>query len=563
MTDKELERRLELALSAAAPDDLEGVLSRCEARKGTVIPMTKKRPSRTIRNLMAACLALALVGGGGGAFYYQANAVASVVSLDVNPSIELKVNKREKVLSCIPLNEEARTVLSSMGDGADLKGTKLDVAVNAIVGALVSNGYLDSISSAIMISVEDKDQARAVKLQQELTGAVDAVLQAQASNASILSQTVDASVELDQQAKANNISTGKASLVNQVIALNSDLKFEELAQLSVEELKDLAKIGAPAMPIGKEAAFIAAEEYAGTMAVSSVVADVDPELDDRVPHYEVELKTVRGEFEYHIDAWTGEVLSGQKDILASGQSGDAGTKPSSGSSDIGQEKAKEAALKHAGVSESQVSGLRVQQDWDDGRLEYEVEFWVDTTEYDYTIAAADGSVLKQERETHRAPNYSGSGTGGSGTQDVGAEAAKSAALKHAGVSESQATDVKVKQDWDDGRLEYEVTLSMAPWSPMIRRSTPVPPVQTSARKRLSLPPWGTPACPRARSPACGLSGTMTTAGWSMRWNFGPAAWSMSTPSTEPPERSWNTKRTGTTKKEKAPALVERRGLLAV
>ena len=26
--------------------------------------MTKKRPSRTIRNLMAACLALALVGGG-------------------------------------------------------------------------------------------------------------------------------------------------------------------------------------------------------------------------------------------------------------------------------------------------------------------------------------------------------------------------------------------------------------------------------------------------------------------------------------------------------------------
>lgn len=105
MTDKELERRLELALSAAAPDDLEGVLSRCEARKGTVIPMTKKRPSRTIRNLMAACLALALVGGGGGAFYYQANAVASVVSLDVNPSIELKVNKREKVLSCTPLNE--------------------------------------------------------------------------------------------------------------------------------------------------------------------------------------------------------------------------------------------------------------------------------------------------------------------------------------------------------------------------------------------------------------------------------------------------------------------------
>lgn len=37
---------------------------------------------------------------GGGLFYQQANAVASVVSLDVNPSIELKVNRNEKVLAC-------------------------------------------------------------------------------------------------------------------------------------------------------------------------------------------------------------------------------------------------------------------------------------------------------------------------------------------------------------------------------------------------------------------------------------------------------------------------------
>ena len=53
------------------------------------------------------------------------------------------------------------------------QGAKLDVAVNAIVGSLVRNGYLDSISSAIMISVEDKDTARAEKLQRELTSAVD------------------------------------------------------------------------------------------------------------------------------------------------------------------------------------------------------------------------------------------------------------------------------------------------------------------------------------------------------------------------------------------------------
>ena len=174
MTNEKMEQRLVAALEKTAPDDVSGVLSRCEARKGTVINMeTKKTTKRRWTSLIAACLAVMLLGGG--LFYQQANAVASVVSLDVNPSIELKVNRSEKVLVCTPLNEDAKAILADMSNGADLKGAKLDVAVNAIVGSLVRNGYLDSISSAIMISVEDKDTARAEKLQRELTSAVDGV----------------------------------------------------------------------------------------------------------------------------------------------------------------------------------------------------------------------------------------------------------------------------------------------------------------------------------------------------------------------------------------------------
>src|SRR5574344_3076092 len=154
MTTEKMEQRLASAVEKTAPNDVNGVLSRCDERKGTVIPMTtKKTTKKRWTTLAAACLALVLLGGGG-VFYQQAHAVASVVSLDVNPSIELKVSKSEKVLVCTPLNEDAKAILADMGDGADLEGAKLDVAVNAIVGSLVRNGYLDSISSAIMISVE-------------------------------------------------------------------------------------------------------------------------------------------------------------------------------------------------------------------------------------------------------------------------------------------------------------------------------------------------------------------------------------------------------------------------
>lgn len=401
MTNEKMEQRLAAALEKTAPDDVNGVLSHCEERKGTVIPMTtKKTTKRRWTSLIAACLAVMLLGGGG-LFYQRANAVASVVSLDVNPSIELKVNRSEKVLVCTPLNEDAKAILADMGNGADLKGAKLDVAVNAIVGSLVRNGYLDSISSAIMISVEDKDTARAEKLQRELTSTVDGVLQTSESRASVLTQTLTQDAAREQQARENNISTGKAALVNRVLAINPSLKFDALAKLSVEELKDLAEAGAPAMPIGKDAAAYATEQYAGTTALDSVTAEVDSELDESPAHYEVELHTAWGGFEYLVDAYTGKVLSGQKDLLAAASTPNATAKPSAPSEaaqDIGYAKAKSIALNHAGVSENEAYDMEIELDDEDGTLVYEVEFKSGGMEYSYEINAASGAILKHEAE---------------------------------------------------------------------------------------------------------------------------------------------------------------------
>ena len=398
MTNEKMERQLAAALEKTAPDDMSGVLSRCETRKGTVINMPiMKTAKRKWTILVAACLAVVLLAGGG-VLYQQANAVASVVSLDVNPSIELKVNSSEKVLVCTPLNEDAKAILADMSNGADLKGAKLDVAVNAIVGSLVRNGYLDSISSAIMISVEDKDAARAEKLQRELTSAVDGVLQTSEAKAAVLTQTLTQDAAREQQARENSISTGKAALVNRVLAINPALKFDALAKLSVEELKDLAEAGAPAMPIGKDAAAYAAEQYAGTTALDSVTAEVDSELDEFPAHYEVELHTAWGEFEYLVDAYTGKVLSGQKDLLTTAPVGDETAKPTAPTGDIGHAKAKSIALNHAGVSENKAYDMEIELDDEDGTLVYEVEFKFGGMEYSYEINAATGAILKHEAE---------------------------------------------------------------------------------------------------------------------------------------------------------------------
>ena len=400
MTNEKMEQRLASAVEKTAPNDVNGVLSRCDERKGTVIPMTtKKTTKKRWTTLAAACLAVMLLGGGG-IFYQQAHAVASVVSLDVNPSIELKVSKSEKVLVCTPLNEDAKAILADMSNGADLKGAKLDVAVNAIVGSLVRNGYLDSISSAIMISVEDNDTARAEKLQRELTSTVDGVLQTSEAKASVLTQTLTQDAGLAQQARENSISTGKAALVNRVLALNPALKFDALAKLSVEELKDLAEAGAPAMPIGTDKAMdIAAAAFGKASTAKMAYSAVDPELDESPAHYEVEIKSQTGEeFEYKVDAYTGAILESKREAADGTEVPVVQPSKPAASSDIGYAKAKSVALNHAGVSENKAYDMDIELDDEDGTLVYEVEFKSGNMEYSYEINAASGAILKHEAE---------------------------------------------------------------------------------------------------------------------------------------------------------------------
>ena len=399
MTNEKMEQRLASAVEKTAPDDVGGVLSRCEMRKGTVINMPiMKTAKRKWTILVAACLAVVLLAGGG-VLYQQANAVASVVSLDVNPSIELKVNSSEKVLVCTPLNDDAKAILADMGEGADLKGAKLDVAVNAIVGSLVRNGYLSSISSAIMISVEDKNADRAQKLQQELASAVDVALQTGESKASVLTQTVQQNAELDQQARKNNISTGKAALVNRVLALNSTLKFEELAAFSVGELKDLIEAGAPAMPIGKDKALdIAVKAFGNATSAQISYSEVDAELDESPAHYEVEIITQSGEeFEYKIDAYTGVILETKREAADGTEtpSGDSSF-PTLGSTNYAKVKA--IIFKYLGISENNIYDMNIKLEFEDGTLVYEVEFKSDHIEYSFKINAATGVVLEYEAE---------------------------------------------------------------------------------------------------------------------------------------------------------------------
>lgn len=470
----ELEQKLYQAMDHAAPQELDRILADCGVQnRDKVVPFAP--PSRRRRPRMAwaaaAMLAILLCGGFGLRGWQTSHAVASVVSLDVNPSIQLQVNQKEIVLEAQALNAEAEEIL----EGMDLRKTQLTVAVNAIVGSLLQHGYLDRISTAILISVEDDDVQRASRLETSLTEEVDAALVNASAGAAVLSQTLTSDAALEEQAKSSSISVGKAALVQQVQALNSTLGFDALAALTVEELNQLIQTGAPGMPVGTDAAAAAAQSCAGISDADVITRDVDPELDEVPAHYEVELLTSYGEFEYLVDAYSGAVLSGPANVASAAGAGRIPTLDPGQS--IGQEKALSIALADAGVQKENALGLEIKGEYDDGQMLYEVEFRAGGVEYEYEVRASDGRIVKAERDGKNMPVASAGGSqttsgsqnasGGqtaSGTQtgsgaasgDIGAQAAQTAALNHAGVQAGAVSEMKCERDHDDGRTVYEI-----------------------------------------------------------------------------------------------------------
>ncbi len=89
--------------------------------------------------------------------------------------------------------------------------------------------------------------------------------------------------------------------------------------------------------------------------------------------------------------------SAEKLIEDSVESGAMSTAPADKSL-LTKTEAERIALGHAELNRGQVSFLRTEYDWDDGRHKYEIEFHQGPWEYHYEIDAESGEVLSWEKE---------------------------------------------------------------------------------------------------------------------------------------------------------------------
>lgn len=381
------------------------------------------------------------------------------LTLSVNPEIQIAYDDAGLVTALAGKNEEGKQIVAGY---TDYVGQTCAVVVNDLIEKIYEAGYF----------VEDIDgRERNIVLQVEAGSA-------QPTEDFLNTILTDAQTTVQQM----NLTSGVVSISKD----DYDAKYTTATQTSpyitLEKAKEIALT------------------QAGVKASDATFRDREFDFDDGYAVYELEFTANGVEYDYDVDALTGKVIAAKHEKLpaqntassqtqtatSSTSSSSANTKApaaaktpssttSSSSQYIGETKAKEIALNHAGVKAANAVMEKNRLDWDDGRAVYEVDFYAGDMEYDYEIDAITGAVREAGRDRmdyddryHAQQNNtasSGSATSSNtstntsnqtSTAYIGVEKAKSIALSNAGVSASAAYFEKSKLDHDDGRTVYEI-----------------------------------------------------------------------------------------------------------
>lgn len=459
MRNDSMEQKLKSAAEHLTPDVLDRILADCAKEpKGEILYMENMTDPRSRNNTWikvmslgtAACMMI------GGLFWWNRyRALNYTVEMDVNPSIELRVNNAERVISAEALNKDAEIILEDM----KLKGVDIDVATNALIGSMVKNGYLSEISNSILLTVESDDHDKSVEVTNRLTNEINASLGN--LGGSVIAQQVVADNDLQNMAGDYGISEGKAALIRNILNELPMLKAEDLAEMSINDLNLLASSKQISLSnttttgsasesgyIGTARAEEIALEHAGIQSADTSFLKTELDCEDGIMEYEVEFLAGGVEYEYSINARTGKILKYEYELTSGGT-------VSAGGSYITVQEAREAALKDAGLEESEVTFIKTKLDQDDGAMVYDIEFYTASEEFDYEVDALTGKVLSADRDIDGFARPAQSGS------YLTSEQAQDKVLEHVGMTADEVTFRKVELDHDDGRMIYEIELLAA------------------------------------------------------------------------------------------------------
>lgn len=181
--------------------------------------------SRKLLVLAASLLFLALGGFYGGKIYFTR---AALISLDVNPSIEIEINRFGRILSVYAKNDEGETILES----AKMKNRAYEDAMLTLFQQEELKIYFQP-ESYVYLTVQAEDE----KLEQELLNQMENYKTAiQAHHDTITVEYCSVESELVEQAHEHGLTAGKYKILMELAELDPGIDLSEYAHHSVGDL---------------------------------------------------------------------------------------------------------------------------------------------------------------------------------------------------------------------------------------------------------------------------------------------------------------------------------------
>ena len=482
ITEEGINTALRSSMEKLTPDKFPAILGDCKERKDKKMDnITTIKPNKrkhVLRYIAAAAAFLLIVGCAFGLIRNaDAKNVYTTVMIDVNPSVQINANKNERVLSVTPLNRDGEVIIGEL----DFSGSTIDVAVNAVIGSMLKHGYITETRNAILISVMSKDKAEAAELNSKLYTEVNAQLSASAIDASVLSQDMtDSNTESNRLADEYGISCGKAQLIDTIINAGHPYTFEELAHMSISALNGILNgtidTDAPHHNGGshgesdnvgsEEAALAIALEHAGVTLDQLSWYEICLDFDDGIWVYEVEFVVGNTEYEYEINAITGEIIKFETEFEDDPHGAPPVTeRPTQqpGSNFLSEDEIRAIVFNHAGVNANDVREFEIELDDEHGIWVYEVEFKAGNIEYDYVVNAVTGEIIKSETEVDDdptaapgTPRPTAQPTQQPGSEFLSEDEIRAIVFNHAGVNANDVREFEIELDDEDGIWVYEV-----------------------------------------------------------------------------------------------------------
>lgn len=224
-------------------DVLDSVLADCESGGAFIMAeKTKRRPS--LRYLVGIAAALAVVVCAAAAIGISnrgltAKPISSkgdinaTICLDVNPSVEIAVDKSETVVDVTADNKDGESIIN----GKDFKGDSLSDTVETLVNRMVDEDYISNLKNSVLVSVASENGEFGKQLEKKMSDSIFELLGSKNIEGAVLSQTItQADDELVSFAKMYNISIGRALMIMDIMEAEPHYTFESLASLSVNDL---------------------------------------------------------------------------------------------------------------------------------------------------------------------------------------------------------------------------------------------------------------------------------------------------------------------------------------